>query len=774
MPRLGLGAGLGVGPAAGGVPVVEEPETAALMARMTVQPTSERRAVYDKFYRDLKTGLSDGLAGFGFLMLMNAHDRQAARLHIIGTGEATEVNAPTWSQDYGFTGDGISKWLNTNYNPTIGGSPFQQNSASFGAFCLSVAANPSNSFGLFNGSNGVQIVPRGTGDLTQFRINQAASQQINVGAVLDGSGLWVADRSSATLARMYRNGVDIGGATIASTAVVNGTFGIGRLGSTSTFYGDHSSSCEFAGRHFTAAEQTVIYNAVKAFNDGVAATSVQNIAANFAATDQTWMGGYIEIQPDSFNGGSSTPATDSTTDVWGFPYSLTPSEQTRVRDLALPGGGRGLKYLRLPLGFAYRGFRNIDGISGLARNIGERFAGQSAALTALIANVVNEGGGLAPEYWAPPPHWLTNSAYGGSGSSLNRLWAGAAYPRSTSLASIRLSDPTQFAAQVEAFTDAILNDFEYLHTNVGPVRLYGLQNEPRYGNAAYGSCLYDDATYSAVLASLEPKVRASAALATWGGQPNTPLLHVNSDDDFVIGQTYIAANPTRIWSYTHHNIVPIYQDADWIKNNVPGRRGAKSSLWINECEFFDVTAPAAYRCANNMLKDTHNAVYGRAPMGMPVIHLLKPLGQSGSASDTEGFGLFKTRLPLPFGAPPGSGGDTNPSIDHGAFEPVAANYNAHRLFADNVVVGAVRVGGTPTLGTGIGFAAFQSGGKLTILLVNRTNAATVMTVPLLAPKAFTGKRYNVTEAGTVLTPPAASASLVVTIPAYSGEAWTEV
>ena len=39
----------------------------------------------------------------------------------------------------------------------------------------------------------------------------------------------------------------------------------------------------------------------------------------------------------------------------------------------MPGGNLGISYIRFPLGFAYRGLRNIDKTSGLAKNIGERF-----------------------------------------------------------------------------------------------------------------------------------------------------------------------------------------------------------------------------------------------------------------------------------------------------------------------------------------------------------------------------------------------------------------
>ena len=154
------------------------------------------------------------------------------------------------------------------------------------------------------------------------------------------------------------------------------------------------------------------------------------------------MGGYIEIHPDSWDG--SVCSVDAATKTWGFPMSLLPSEQTRLREDVFPGDGKGLMYLRLPLGFAYRGYRNIDETKSLAKNIGERFKGQNKALKQLLVNVVEAGGGLAPEYWCPAPYWVTSGTYNGE----NYIAAGGTYPQNTKLSSIKASDPTQYNAQI--------------------------------------------------------------------------------------------------------------------------------------------------------------------------------------------------------------------------------------------------------------------------------------------------------------------------------------
>ncbi|MDL4444854.1 hypothetical protein QRZ53_09425 [Klebsiella michiganensis] len=224
-----------------------------------------------------------------------------------------------------------------------------------------------------------------------------------------------------------------------------------------------------------------------------------------------------------------------------------------------------------------------------------------------MVNIVEAGGGLAPEYWCPAPYWMTNGKYAGTPSAYNQPWAGGTYPRSTTLDSIKGSDPTQYAVQIEAMASAMLNDFEYLHQNVGPIRMWGLQNEPQYGHELYGVCKYTDRVYSDVLAALQPKIAASSILSEWEGQANTPLLHVSSDNDWHIGQTYIDAHPATIWGYSHHNITAVATDADWLKSSTfLSLKGAKTNVFVNETEYmYPQNSSNAWKCANNMLRDLH-------------------------------------------------------------------------------------------------------------------------------------------------------------------------
>lgn len=505
---------------------------------------------------------------------------------------------------------------------------------------------------------------------------------------------------------------------------------------------------------------------------------------NIAEARQTFRGGYIELQPDSFNGGTSTPATDGSTDIWGFPYSLTAPEQNRLRDELFPGDGTRMKYVRFPLGFAYRGLANIDGTSGLARNIEERFAGQNAAIANLLSNVVADGGGLMPEYWSPAPHWKTTSSY-----SQGRLWAGAAYSRATTLDSISGSDPTQFAAQVDEITSAMVVDLEYQHINIAPVRGFGIGNEVG-GNISqnYGSWIVSATEYEALMRSIVPKIRASATLSTYGGEANTVLIHVDSWAGFGgVAATYMAGSALstgltplqETWAQTMHNIESISADAHWLRGNGPALYTAAlgKTTFGNEFEYFDPdTFTDAQRFANTCLQMVHNFNILAAEVIMPIIHVAKQLGQSSSASNTLGYALVKVRLPLPYGEDPSTPGDDDPTIGHGEYGHVDPNWNAMRFFFDNVPAGVIAR--PVSYGSGFpnstGVASFiNASGKLVVLLVNRVSTANDFVVGLGADRTMRGNRYNVTSLNAGISPGVSSTALSVSVPAYSAEVWVE-
>lgn len=465
---------------------------------------------------------------------------------------------------------------------------------------------------------------------------------------------------------------------------------------------------------------------------------------------QEYLGGYIEIQPDSWDGsnavvGTIVPTNDIT--AWGFPMSLSSASNSSIKNDVL-NGSTGIKFIRFPMGFAYRGYRNIDQRTGLAKNIGERWNGQNNDLHEWFSSIAATGGGLAPEYWCIPPHWLTGGAYSASENQLN---AGGTYPQSKPLKDIRIADPTQYAAQIDAFTDAVLDDMQYLERNVAPVVMFGLSNEPQYGTLLYGGCKWDAQTYNDVYSALIPKLKAEF--------PNI-LFHTASSDEANpfsgIASQFIANNKANIWGYTHHSMryasgengngADEYYKSAGYASMVEG----KENVFINEYEYFapDNVGDDNFKCSNNMVHLIDEMVYGKAKVLHPIIHICKPTGQSASSTNTKGYCLFQVNM------------------SDGSYTVNTWAYNSWKMFSDNLPIGARLVKNYFVDISGIGFMTVIKNNKLYVFVANCSSVAKTLTLGFFGGKTFQTKLYNMTNLGTVTGLSETITNLVV--PANSG------
>lgn len=500
---------------------------------------------------------------------------------------------------------------------------------------------------------------------------------------------------------------------------------------------------------------------------------------------QEYLGGYIEIQPDSWDG--SNCDTDKISRLWGFPHSLLSAEQVRIKDDVLKGNGYGIMYIRFPLGFAYRGYRNIDKTSGLAKNIGERYSQQNTALKLFFENIAKAGGGLAPEYWCPAPYWLTGGAY--HSSSGNKLTAGGEYDRTITLASIKNSDPVQYNAQIEAFTDAIVDDLEYLHQNICPVRMFGLQNEPVYGSQPYGACQYDEQTYNDVLEVLYPKIQESAVLSIYNNESNEVKLLVASSDEgnpfSGIAATYIKNHSNNIWGYTHHMMRKISGEvayeganrgADYYKSNHYTNyvKMGHSNVFCNEYEYFSNNFDGDtndFRCSNNMLHLINELVYGRAKVLHPVIHICKPIGQTASSTNTKGYCLYAANLKGDYGIDILASTNSN-NLAKGTYYTNATMYNSWKMFNDNLPVNSYVVGDYINTVNNGGYVVLKHSGKLYIFMANNGDEDILITLTFDKNKHLSGKYYDAKCIGKPIESVNGN-TINFVVPAYSGQCWIE-
>lgn len=244
-----------------------EPETDALLARMTSAPDSTREGHIDDFIAALKTaGVWDKLDG---LFVTAAHDEQAALLDWKEDRTAVKAaSAPTFTTDTGFATTSTQFWhLDITPADCV---YFTQNSASMLYWANDSTATGTNgtaTFASLDSGNIVGLNPRSSGDLIASRL--CSGTATTGGTITDKAGLAGVSRTSSTAVQHYKNGAasgSAGSATSASLASV-AEFSIGRRGG-STY---QATNCALAaiGGGLTAQEMSDFYDAALAYMTAV-------------------------------------------------------------------------------------------------------------------------------------------------------------------------------------------------------------------------------------------------------------------------------------------------------------------------------------------------------------------------------------------------------------------------------------------------------------------------------------------------------------------------
>lgn len=237
-----------------------------LIARMSVQPTPARQAQINTLITALKAG---GVwTKLDTLYLIAAHDAQAARLNWKGnaTYDITAVSAPTFTTDRGYAGNGTSSYLDTNWAFSAGVN-FTQDDASFGIWSRTIGQSAVNVAGSGT-ANEDTIVGRSGADTSGHRINCATNT--SGAASTDGTGLWHAERTAATVHQLYRNGAANGAAgSQTSIARSSANFNLGRI-NTSAFAVTQFAAA-FTGASFTAPQRAALYSALSTYLTAIGA-----------------------------------------------------------------------------------------------------------------------------------------------------------------------------------------------------------------------------------------------------------------------------------------------------------------------------------------------------------------------------------------------------------------------------------------------------------------------------------------------------------------------
>jgi hypothetical protein len=238
----------------------------ALFAAMETEPDDTRKGLIDEAIVALKSaGLWDKI---DVLYVTAAHDAQAACLNWKDPANytATPVNAPVFTTDRGFTGDGAGAYLSTSWNPTSSpGVVISQNSAHLMGW--SRTAGQDNGAITGAGSN-LYLVPRNVSDNCTPRINSGSIGNVST---TDGSGMIVGSRTSNTAVAAYRNGSSLGSLSLTSSALANRALYLLRRNDTSAFYWAGEAAAHAVGAGLSASEVADYYDALSTYMTAVGA-----------------------------------------------------------------------------------------------------------------------------------------------------------------------------------------------------------------------------------------------------------------------------------------------------------------------------------------------------------------------------------------------------------------------------------------------------------------------------------------------------------------------
>jgi len=260
---------------------LENPELTGLLARFAALgyvPSVDRQGLMDDLIENL---ISTGVWAKLDVLKVYACGQEASSLlnWIADANNSLAVNfsSSDFSVDAGFTSDGLTKWINSGYNPSLG-TNYLLNSASFGVWYLNDVA-ASNRF-----SHGVTIplaektwLKPGSDTIPgAWALNSGIQAQAS--ATQSGtSGFHLVTRNNATNCQYYKDGVLKLNASQASTTIPNGfMYELGHNYKDATPYNvrditEFQIAVSFAGGGLTAQNVTDLNDNLNTYLSGLGA-----------------------------------------------------------------------------------------------------------------------------------------------------------------------------------------------------------------------------------------------------------------------------------------------------------------------------------------------------------------------------------------------------------------------------------------------------------------------------------------------------------------------
>jgi hypothetical protein len=250
----------------GGEKVLYNQSAQELFNRMTVQPSADEKSVYSRMFDRLQaSSIQDSLDA---MWLTSVHDQQAANLNIFNNNHTLTNNGASWMAYFGYTGNGTSAYLNTNYNPTQDGINYELNSASFGFALDSLTTGVSQGFGVSDGIVHTFIYPS-VSNVTSTRLNSGTNTNVSN---TDIEHIFTINRLSSSTQQIYIDDVFFNG-NVTSTNMPNLDVYLLAINDdgVSTVHSDNNLNSAFIGGQLNAAQIDSLVDIINDFNEDIRA-----------------------------------------------------------------------------------------------------------------------------------------------------------------------------------------------------------------------------------------------------------------------------------------------------------------------------------------------------------------------------------------------------------------------------------------------------------------------------------------------------------------------
>src|SRR3990167_2619403 len=230
--------------------------------------TSARKTIINTLIAGLR---ADGnLTKLDRLWLLANSTTGNAVIDIIGLNAATLVNAPAFVEDQGYTGDGATSYINSNFSPNPDATNFTQNSSSFGVYVnTDDGTSPGIAMGVAQGGTSYNTVWPKEGGIFYGTSTDSGAIEVSV-ATANCLSLSVAQRVDASNVDIYKAGVLVASGARTSGLVTTIPFFIlaHNSGVASSFFGERVALA-FLGSN--TINQSTLYTRIQAYMTAIGA-----------------------------------------------------------------------------------------------------------------------------------------------------------------------------------------------------------------------------------------------------------------------------------------------------------------------------------------------------------------------------------------------------------------------------------------------------------------------------------------------------------------------